>query len=71
MPKTDRTHVVNPLSDAINNMLETKAARPRDVYRLAVILESLMESLDNPTALKTIRHELRILINDLSETIAE
>jgi len=68
---SEHTHAANPLSSALNDMLETRAARPKDVYRLAVILESVLESLDSPTALKTIRQELRALIYDLSQNVSE
>jgi hypothetical protein len=40
-------------------------ARPRDIYRLAVIIEGLLDSAEDPDALKTIRAELRELIQDL------
>jgi hypothetical protein len=36
------------------------------VYRLAIIVQGLMDSLDNPSALETIRYELHTLINDTS-----
>jgi len=42
-----------------------KNARPHEIYRLAVIVEGLLDSVDNPDALKTIRTELRELIHDL------
>ena len=64
----DRTHQGNPFTLALNRMLQDKAARPQDVYRLAIILQGALESLDNPEALDTIRYELRALINDLSQS---
>jgi hypothetical protein len=63
----DLTHDSNPFTMALNRMLEDKAARPQDVYRLAVIVQGLVDSLDDPQALETIRFELRALINDLSQ----
>jgi hypothetical protein len=66
---SERTEMVNPIANALNRIVENKAARPQDVYRLAVIVEGLLDSLDNPEAMTTIRHELRVLINDLSSTI--
>lgn len=63
----DRTHLSNPFASALDRMLKDKAARPRDVYRLAVLMEGLVDSLDNPEALETIRGELRALIYDISE----
>ena len=68
-PKEERTQAVNPISNALNDLLSRKAARPQDVYRLAVIVEGLLDSLDSPEALKTIRGELRELINDLAQSI--
>jgi hypothetical protein len=65
----DPTHLVNPISDALSDMLNRRAARPKDVYRLAVIVQGMMESLDDPEALKTIRGELRALLNDLAQTM--
>ena len=63
----DHTHDGNPFTIALNKMLQDKAARPEDVYRLAVIVQGLIDSLDDPPALDTIRFELRALINDLSQ----
>jgi hypothetical protein len=63
----DLTHNNNPFTVALNKMLKDKAARPEDVYRLAIIVQGLLESLDDPKALDTIRFELRALINDLSQ----
>lgn len=71
MTNSEHTHATNPASEALGNIPESGAARPKDVYRLAVILESVLESLDSPAALKTIRQELRVLINDLSQNVAE
>ena len=68
-PNEERTHAVNPISNALNDLLSRKAARPQDVYRLAVIVEGLLDSLDNPEALQTIRTELRELINDMAQSI--
>jgi hypothetical protein len=41
-------------------------SRPHDIYRLAVIVEGLLDSVNDPDALKTIRGELRELIHDLA-----
>lgn len=68
--ESNRTEAVNPIARALNSMLEQKAARPQDVYRLAVIVEGLLDSLDDPDALKTIRAELRQLIHDLSSNMS-
>jgi hypothetical protein len=65
---TDRTLEGNPFTVALNRMLKDKAARPQDVYRLAIIVQGLVDSLDDPEALETIRFELRALINDLSQS---
>jgi len=67
--KQERTEVFNPISNALNDLLTRKAARPQDVYRLAVIVEGLLDSLDDPEALNTIRGELRVLINDLAQSV--
>ncbi len=64
----DRTQMGNPFAVALNRMLQDKAARPQDVYRLAVILQGVLESLNDPEALETMRFELRALINDISQT---
>jgi hypothetical protein len=40
--------------------------RPHDIYRLAVIVEGLLDSVNDPDALTTIRGELRELIHDLA-----
>lgn len=71
MAHSEHTQAANPTSSVLNDILQTHAARPKDVYRLAVILESVLESLDSPTALKTIRQELRALIYDLSQNVIE
>jgi hypothetical protein len=65
----NRTEIENPISKALSRVVERNAARPEDVYRLAVIVEGLMDSMDDPEAMQTIRHELRALINDLSQSI--
>jgi hypothetical protein len=65
----ERTEIVNPIANALTRIVQSRAARPQDVYRLAVIVEGLLDSLDDPEAMSTIRHELRVLINDLSSTI--
>lgn len=62
----EHTYPSNPFTVAVDRLLEDRAARPEDVYRLAVIMEALLDSLDDPDALRTIRFELRALINDLS-----
>lgn len=69
-PKRDmeRTHENNPFTVALDRMLKDKAARPQDVYRLAVIVQGLVDSLDKPDALDTIRFELRALINDIAQS---
>lgn len=67
--ENNRTEIVNPIAKALSQIVEKQAARPVDVYRLAVIVEGLMDSLDDPDALQTIRGELRHLLNDLSQTI--
>ncbi|HUN09819.1 MAG TPA: hypothetical protein PLQ56_24660 [Aggregatilineales bacterium] len=67
----DRTEMVNPIAASLQKMLERKAARPQDVYRLAVIMEAVLESLHDPVALETVRGELRVLLNDLSQTMPE
>lgn len=64
----DHTHQGNPFTLAMNRMLQDKAARPQDVYRLAIILQGVLDSLDNPEAMDTMRYELRALINDISQT---
>ncbi|MBZ0302360.1 MAG: hypothetical protein K8J31_21620 [Anaerolineae bacterium] len=66
-PDSDRTYEGNPFTMALDRMLKDKAARPQDVYRLAVIVQALIESLDSPEAMETIRFELRALINDMSQ----
>ena len=68
-PKHNRTELENPIAKALNQMVQQNAAHPQDVYRLAVITEALLDSLDDPEALQTIRAELRTLINDLSQSI--
>lgn len=67
--KPERTEIVNPIASALNQMMERNAARPQDVYRLAIILEGVMDSMNDPEAMQTIRGELRALINDLSSSI--
>lgn len=67
----DRTEMVNPIAASLQKMLERKAARPQDVYRLAVIMEAVLESLNDPAALATVRGELRVLLNDLSQTMPD
>ncbi len=58
-----------PLADALRQILERKAARPQDVYRLAVIVEAILDAQDDPDALPTIRGELRELLHDLSQAM--
>ena len=65
----DQTHQVNPFASALDRMLKDKAARPQDVYRLAILMQGLVESLESPDALETIRFELRALINDMSQVV--
>lgn len=69
--ENDRTEVVNPIAVALNQVVERRAARPQHVYRLAVILEGVLDSLENPEALKTIRSELHALVVEMSETLPE
>ena len=71
MVDTDPTHQGNPLTVALNKMLKDKAARPQDVYRLAVIVQAILDSLEDPEALETIRFELRVLINDIAQSVSE
>jgi hypothetical protein len=65
--KREATIHHNPFASAVDRMLRDKAARPQDVYRLAVILQAVLDSLDKPEALETIKFELRVLINDMSQ----
>lgn len=65
--EADRTHLANPIASALDRMLKEQAARPQDVYRLAILMQGLLESLESPEALETIRFELRALINDMSQ----
>jgi hypothetical protein len=67
--KSDRTEIVNPIASALSRIVDRQAARPEHVYRLAVILEGMLDHLDDPEGLRTIRGELRALINDLSQSI--
>jgi hypothetical protein len=60
------THPNNPFTVAVEQMFSDNTARPHDVYRLAVLLEAMLETLDDPDAMTTVRAELRALINDLS-----
>ncbi len=60
-----------PLADALRQILERKAARPQDVYRLAVIVEAILDAQDDPDALLTIRGELRELLHDLSQAMPD
>jgi len=74
MPKADndqpeRTEIVNPIASALSKIVDRNAATPEHVYRLAVIVEGLLDHLDDPDGLHTIRGELRALINDLSQSI--
>ena len=69
VPDENRTEIVNPIANALSKIVERRAARPQDVYRLAVIVEALLDSLDDPEALKTIRGELHQLLNDLSQSM--
>lgn len=66
---TDRTEIVNPIAKALGNMLDQRAAKPKDVYRLAVIVEGMMDSMNDPAAMKTIQVELHALLNDLSQAL--
>ena len=70
-PKENRTEIENPIAKALSQIVKQQAARPRDVYRLAVIVAGFMDSVDDPEAMETIRAELRALINDLSQSIPD
>jgi hypothetical protein len=65
----ERTEIVNPIANALSKIVDRNAATPEHVYRLAVIVEGLLDHLDDPDGLHTIRGELRALINDLSQSI--
>jgi len=67
--QSDRTEIVNPIASALSRIVDRQAASPEHVYRLAVIVEGLLDHLDDPEALRTIRGELRALINDLSQSM--
>jgi hypothetical protein len=67
--QSDRTEIVNPIASALSRIVDRQAASPEHVYRLAVIMEGLLDHLDDPEGLRTIRGELRALINDLSQSI--
>lgn len=67
--KREATIHHNPFASAVDRMLRDKAARPQDVYRLAVILQAVLDSLDKPEALDTIKFELHVLINDMSSQV--
>ena len=67
--QSDRTEIVNPIASALSKIVDRNAASPEHVYRLAVIVEGLLDHLDDPEALRTIRGELRVLINDVSQSI--
>lgn len=72
-PQADNEHdeEITPIARTLNRILDRRAVRPRDVYRLAVIVEGLLDSLDDPQALTTIRGELRVLLQDLSSAIPD
>lgn len=59
------------ITPSFSRILEQKAARPQDIYRLAVIVEALLDSQNDPGAIQTIRGELRTLLNDLSQTMSD
>lgn len=65
----ERTQKGNPFLEAVNQILERKAAHPQDIYRLAVIVQAFMDSHDDPDALKTIRQELENLIQDIKPSV--
>ncbi len=67
--QSDRTEITNPIANALSKIVDRNAASPEHVYRLAVIVEGLLDHLDDPDALRTIRGELRVLINDVSQSI--
>jgi hypothetical protein len=66
--EVDQIHSGEPYAVDLNQMLEAKSGLPQEVYRLAVIMQGLMDSLDDPNALTTIRFELNTLISDISHT---
>lgn len=66
-----RREIETPLADALRQILERKAARPQDVYRLAIIVEAILDADNDPEALKTIRGELRTLLHELSHTMPD
>ncbi len=57
-------------SDQVTVSGSHEHSRPHDLYRLALIVEGLLDSANDPDALKTIRGELRELIHDLAPTNA-
>lgn len=67
--QSDRTEIVNPIASALSKIVDRNAASPEHVYRLAVIVEGLLDHLDDPEALRTIRGELRVLIKDVSQSM--
>ncbi len=70
-PGNESSEMADPITRSFKRMLEQKAARPQDVYRLAVIVEALLDSENNPDAINTIRGELRALLHDLSQTMPD
>lgn len=72
-PEADdkRDDEVTPIARTLNRILDRRAARPRDVYRLAIIVEGLLDSMEDQQALATIRNELRALLQELSSTAPE
>ncbi|MBI5670761.1 MAG: hypothetical protein HZC41_22435 [Chloroflexi bacterium] len=70
-PENERSQMADPITRSLNRILEQKAARPQDVYRLAVIVEALLDSQNDPGAIQTIRGELRALLNDLSQSMPD
>lgn len=68
MTDPNDTRSGDPLLEALNRVLENRGARPQHVYRLAVIVLALLDSLDDPDARQTIRGELQALIKDIEPT---
>jgi hypothetical protein len=52
--------------DVARQALNHASTQPHEVYRLAIIVQGLMDSLGDPAALETIRYELHTLIKDTS-----
>ena len=46
--QSDRTEITNPIANALSKIVDRNAASPEHVYRLAVIVEGLLDHLDDP-----------------------